>query len=504
MCSIGFYGANCEKIVDICDSYCFNNGTCFRDAMLNIGCDCTCDYAGNRCENKVDFCAQSLCLNGGKCKPTGKCDPTYTCECECGFTGRFCQTPINACKAFAKNQINSLTNRTSKVENDKSNIVSLDFYLEIDADSHIKNEAPCLNGGVCIDHHCNFSCECPVGYSGARCEIELAKTCQMNTCLNGGSCYDLVGENDYRCVCTCDYFTGKNCEIYENICFSRGGECLNGGMCEPDGCNFKCKCDEFHSGPRCELKIDPCSLDICKNNGTCVSIPDTNSATCICPYPYTGPKCTIFINETAKYGFEWSVSPCSSSPCDKYHVCSEISSTEYRCMCPPFKTGKLCEQNELNCLKNPCKNGAQCIENVLDGGYICICPVGITGMKCETVIDVCASNPCIQNAGTCIQTRVNQFECSCKPGRTGTLCEIKLDPCASYPCINQGRCRVISDVMTNNTGWMCDCENTCFEGTRCEKLQSTCKKSSQNCNGNGFCIDTEPCKFKCVCKSGIK
>ena len=31
---------------------------------------------------------------------------------------------------------------------------------------------PCFNGGTCSDELSTFSCSCPFGYTGTRCEIE--------------------------------------------------------------------------------------------------------------------------------------------------------------------------------------------------------------------------------------------------------------------------------------------------------------------------------------------
>ena len=44
---------------------------------------------------------------------------------------------------------------------------------------------PCLNGGTCVDGVNSYTCSCPIGYSGDRCEI--------NDNSNGGnSCEDAV------------------------------------------------------------------------------------------------------------------------------------------------------------------------------------------------------------------------------------------------------------------------------------------------------------------------
>jgi EGF-like domain. len=34
---------------------------------------------------------------------------------------------------------------------------------------------PCLNGGTCTDAFNDFSCDCPPGYSGKRCEWDEGK-----------------------------------------------------------------------------------------------------------------------------------------------------------------------------------------------------------------------------------------------------------------------------------------------------------------------------------------
>lgn len=34
---------------------------------------------------------------------------------------------------------------------------------------------PCLNGGTCSDAFNDFSCDCPPGYNGKRCEWDVGK-----------------------------------------------------------------------------------------------------------------------------------------------------------------------------------------------------------------------------------------------------------------------------------------------------------------------------------------
>lgn len=67
---------------------------------------------------------------------------------------------------------------------------------------------PCNCGGTCVlaGSNTNYTCECPQGTSGARCE---SNKCTIPPCQNGGSCVDACG--DSYCVCPIG-FTGENCE----------------------------------------------------------------------------------------------------------------------------------------------------------------------------------------------------------------------------------------------------------------------------------------------------
>jgi hypothetical protein len=77
----------------------------------------------------------------------------------------------------------------------------------------------CLNGGNCVPYSsnepwCNISqagqscCQCLAGYSGPRCETELNE-CASNPCVNGGKCNNLI--NKYTCTCPSG-FEGLKCE----------------------------------------------------------------------------------------------------------------------------------------------------------------------------------------------------------------------------------------------------------------------------------------------------
>lgn len=83
--------------------------------------------------------------------------------------------------------------------------------------------SPCYNGGTCISSNnnnntnvarqqiasLNYSCVCPIGFTGPLCEINI-DDCVEHQCQNGAMCIDDI--NSYKCVCRDPTTSGEFCE----------------------------------------------------------------------------------------------------------------------------------------------------------------------------------------------------------------------------------------------------------------------------------------------------
>ncbi|XP_015198784.2 milk fat globule EGF and factor V/VIII domain containing b isoform X2 [Lepisosteus oculatus] len=121
--------------------------------------------------------------------------------------------------------------------------------------------------------------------------------CEVNYCLNGGTCVTKVGDAPFICICA-DGFTGEVCnETESGPCHPN--PCHNDAICEVithsrRGDMFSeyiCKCPPGYSGVHCQNNVNECSSQPCKNGGTCQDLDGDYS--CKCPSPYVGKYCQL-------------------------------------------------------------------------------------------------------------------------------------------------------------------------------------------------------------------
>ncbi|XP_014482746.1 PREDICTED: protein crumbs isoform X3 [Dinoponera quadriceps] len=308
------------------DSDCKNKGYCL-DKTNSYACECPAGYAENDCSFNIDECIGNKCRNNATCIDG---IANYTCVCNSGWLGWLCESDINECVTLS----------------------------------------PCQHDGVCVNLPGLFRCECPDQFTGDLCESFRLITCENEPCKNG-VCTDVANPqtgNNYTCTCMPGY-EGSICDTP----YCSGRKCQNGGRCDflyeqaP-----KCTCALGYSGLYCEINIDDCAPDPegnvpCKNDGKCYD--GVNNFTCNCQDTgYTGPDCSIDVNE------------CLGSTTDcKYGKCENLPGT-YQCICDPGYCGSSCDMVDP-CNQEYCQNGGTC-KCANDGGYTCECTVEYTGQNC--------------------------------------------------------------------------------------------------------------------------
>ncbi|XP_063350035.1 delta and Notch-like epidermal growth factor-related receptor [Pelmatolapia mariae] len=317
--------------------------------------------------------------------------------------------------------------------------VTLRLNLTVKASSCVEpgssfSDPQCSGKGKCITQpsESTFFCECEDGYTGIFCEEYDA--CHHRPCRNNGTCTDIrQGGEGRNFTCTCQPgYEGERCQLLVDHCVSQ--PCKNGATCFSSLAGPRCYCPEGYQGATCEQKVDPCASSPCHNNGTCYAQgPGPLGFGCSCTAGFTGPTCAQLVDF------------CALNPC-AHGVCRSVGNS-YRCLCVPGYHGLYCEEEYNECLSAPCQNYATCRD--LINAYECVCTPQFEGRHCEIYKDPCLKMRC-QNGGRCESAGLNA-SCSCPPGYLGEKCEVDVNECDSNPCHHGGTC------IDQSNGFTCHC-----------------------------------------------
>nr|XP_060470216.1 neurogenic locus notch homolog protein 4 isoform X3 [Panthera onca] len=431
------------------------------------------------------------CANGGTCLSLSQ--GQGSCQCAPGFLGETCQFPDpcqdgqlcqngGSCQALLPALPGSPSLPSPLAPSFSCTCPSGFTGQRCQAQLKDPCSSFCSKMGRChIQASGRPRCSCLPGWTGEQCQ--LRDFCSANPCVNGGVCLATYPQIQCRCP---PGFEGHACEHDINECFLDPGPCPKGTSCHNTLGSFWCHCPTGQEGPRCELQPGPCPPTGCPNGGTCQLVPGRDSTLhlCLCPQGFRGPSCEVNPDD------------CAGHQCQNGGTCLDGLST-YTCLCPEAWTGWDCSEDVDECeAQGPprCQNGGTCQNSA--GSFHCVCVSGWGGTGCEENLDDCVAATCAPGS-TCID-RVGSFSCLCPPGRTGLLCHME-DMCLSQPCHGEAQCS--TNPLTGSP--LCLCQPG-YSGPTCHQDLDECQMAQQGpspCEHGGSCLNT-PGSFDCLCPPG--
>ncbi|RWS11455.1 cubilin-like protein, partial [Dinothrombium tinctorium] len=316
-CPSGWQGPTCEEDVNECalfagtDLGCQNGATC-RNTPGSYQCQCAANWKGIHCTeshddcdgaSNVELCGHGTCYNVARRVPG---QPNYRCVCDQGWKTNGVDPACNV-------DVNECTESRPPCSVNPP-VVCINYPGGFQC-------GPCPpgftgNGIVCTDidecaennGHCSTSpriqCTntigsricgpCPAGFIGDGTYCTFVGACRSN---NGGcsplaTCIESGG--DTRCQCPPNYIGNG---IGPNGCLPRTGTtCSNNpcvhGTCIPSSDKsqaFTCQCSPGYSGTLCDVDINDCKNNPCKNGGTCID--QQNGFLCVCSSEWQGITC---------------------------------------------------------------------------------------------------------------------------------------------------------------------------------------------------------------------
>uniref|UniRef100_A0A8C1EX78 Sushi, nidogen and EGF-like domains 1 n=1 Tax=Cyprinus carpio carpio TaxID=630221 RepID=A0A8C1EX78_CYPCA len=519
LCPVGFIGTTCETDIDECqETPCLNGAQCIQ-GVGNFTCVCQAGYTGFLCESDINECVSMPCLNGAVCEDLVN---NYTCTCTANFTGNLCETELvvmeNSSTTDAANQTVPCDGESCEkrqiceyIGSGHYNCTCTPGYYGDDCEE----ECPCQNGGVCVD--VNGTCECPTGFTGLYCQLEVTQTpCSNNRpCPDGGPCLEYGGM--YLCTCQTGIdFDHKDFYPYgmlhllsvvpstevQSLCIMLFNAPYSISILQKSFCLLA---GTYSILPFFfSVRLSICASSPCRNGGSCKE--EADSYRCVCPYRFTGRHCEV-----------GKPDPCASSPCLNGGTCFHYIG-KYKCECSPSFIGRHCEINRGS---NPALEGPDCGPPVkvkhAEVQYSSTTPGSITSYVCHPgytplsratqsicssqgswsqppvceEINECLSHPCM-NGGTC-RDRVATYLCECEDGFTGQRCQTEQDGCEPNPCLNGGVCR---GYRRNH---LCVCKEG-YVGDHCQTLENPCVL--QPCGNRGVCWSDRRGNYSCACRVG--